>query len=48
MMRRLADAGVGMDDVGLTLEDQGVVGFHASYQEMPAALATKTRDLNRR
>ena len=28
-MRRLAAVGIDMDDVGLTLEDQGVAGFHA-------------------
>jgi transaldolase len=47
-MRRLAAAGVDMDDVGLTLEDEGVASFHASYQEVLAALAAKTGHLNRR
>jgi transaldolase len=46
-MRRLAAAGIDMDDVGLTLEDQGVAGFHASYQQVLAALAAKTRQLSR-
>jgi transaldolase len=40
-MRRLAAAGIDMDDVGLTLEDQGVAGFHKSFQEVLAALAAK-------
>ena len=37
-MRRLAAVGIDMDDVGLTLEDQGVAGFHDSFQEVLAAL----------
>ena len=48
VMRRLAAVGVDMDDVGLTLEDQGVAGFHTSYQEVLAALAAKARHLSRR
>jgi transaldolase len=40
-MRRLATAGVDMDDVGLRLEDQGVAAFHASHQEVLSALAAK-------
>jgi transaldolase len=47
VMRRLAAVGVDMDDVGLTLEDQGVAGFHTSYQQVIDALAAKTRDLSR-
>ena len=30
-MDRLAEVGVDMDDVGRTLEDQGVAGFHQSF-----------------
>jgi transaldolase len=41
VMRRLAAIGIDMDDVGLTLEDQGVAGFDKSFQEMLAGLATK-------
>ena len=41
VMRRLAAVGIDMDDVGLTLEDQGVAGFHTSYQQVLAALAAK-------
>ena len=48
VMRRLAAVGVNMDDVGLTLEDQGVAGFHTSYQQVLAALAAKARHLSRR
>ena len=48
VMRRLAAVGVDMDDVGLTLEDQGVAGFHKSFQQVLAALAAKARHLSRR
>jgi transaldolase len=42
VMRYLAAVGVDMDDVGLTLEEQGIASFQASYQEVLAALAAKT------
>jgi transaldolase len=48
VMRRLAAVGVDMDDVGRTLEDQGVAGFHTSYQQVLAALAAKADQLSRR
>jgi transaldolase len=48
VMRRLAAAGIDMDDVGLTLEDQGVAGFHASSQQVFAALAAKAHQLSHR
>jgi transaldolase len=48
VMRRLAAVGADMHDVGLTLENQGVAGFHTSYQEVLAALAAKTRQFSRR
>ncbi|GAB3802539.1 transaldolase [Micromonospora zhanjiangensis] len=48
VMRRLAAAGVDMDDVGATLEDQGVAGFHASSQRTLAALRTKAEQLSHR
>jgi transaldolase len=48
VMRRLAAAGVDMDDVGLTLENQGVASFHASYQNVLAALAAKAGQVSRR
>jgi transaldolase len=43
VMHRLAAAGIDMDDVGLTLENQGVAGFHASYRQVLAALAARHR-----
>jgi transaldolase len=48
VMHRLAAAGVDMDDVGLTLENQGVAAFHASYQQVLAALAAKAEHLSHR
>jgi transaldolase len=48
VMRHLAAVDVDMDDVGLTLEDQGVASFHTSYQEVLAALAAKTGHPGRR
>jgi len=48
VMRRLAAAGVDMDDVGLALEEQGVAAFHASYQEVATALRDKADQLSRR
>lgn len=48
VMRRLATAGIDMDDVGLTLEAQGVAGFHNSYQQVPTALAAMTDHFSRR
>jgi len=48
VMRRLAAAGVEMDDVGLTLEDHGVASFEASYQQVLAALAAKAEQLSHR
>jgi transaldolase len=34
-----------MDDVGLTLEDQGVAGFHQSFQDVLGELDGKARRL---
>jgi transaldolase len=48
VLRLLATVGVDMDDIGLTLEEQGVAGFHASYQQVLAALAAKAHQLSRR
>lgn len=42
-MRRLAAVGIDMDDVGLTLENEGVAGFHDSFQQVLAALEAKSR-----
>ena len=41
MMRRLAAAGIDMDDVGLTLENDGVTGFHQSFHHVLASLHAK-------
>ena len=48
VMRRLAAVGVDMDDVGRTLEDHGVAGFHRSSHQLLAALATKADQLSHR
>ena len=48
VMRRLADVGIDMDDVGLTLEEKGVAGFRDSFQGMFAGLDTKAQQLSRR
>lgn len=45
VMQRLDAAGVNMDDVGLTLEDQGVASFHQSFQDVLGDLGTKARRL---
>ena len=37
-VRRLATLGVDMDDVGLTLENQGIDSFHESFREVLVAL----------
>jgi transaldolase len=42
---RLAEVGVDMDDVGRTLEDHGVAGFHQSFAHVLEALETKARQL---
>jgi transaldolase len=40
-MLRLAAFGIDMDDVGRTLEDEGVASFHTSFQEVLGTLRTK-------
>jgi len=45
VMHTLAEVGVDMDDVGRTLEDQGVAGFHQSFDHVLHALETKARQL---
>jgi len=45
LMRRLAEVGVDMDDVGRILEDQGVASFHQSFAHVLQALQTKARQL---
>jgi hypothetical protein len=39
-----AAVGIGMDDVGVTLEDQGVASFHQSFQDVLVTLDTKPGD----
>jgi transaldolase len=45
VMDRLAEVGVDMDDVGRTLEDHGVAGFHQSFAHVLQVLETKARQL---
>jgi transaldolase len=45
VMHALAEVGVDMDDVGRTLEDQGVASFHESFAHVLQALQTKARQL---
>jgi transaldolase len=45
VMDRLAEARVDMEDVGLTLEEQGAAGFQASYDHVLQTLDTKARQL---
>ncbi len=48
VLNRLAAVGIDMDDVGRTLEDQGVASFHESFQHVLGALDAKSRQLARR
>ena len=43
VMDRLAEVGVDMDDVGRTLEEQGVASFHQSFAHVLQALEHKAR-----
>jgi transaldolase len=45
VMDRLAEVGVDMDDVGRTLEDQGVASFHQSFAHVLQVLESKARQL---
>jgi transaldolase len=45
VMQRLAAVGVDMDDVGRTLEDQGVASFDKSFEQVLAALDAKAHQL---
>jgi transaldolase len=45
VMRTLAEIGVDLDDVGRTLEDQGVASFHESFAHVLDALGAKARQL---
>ncbi len=42
---RLAEAGIDMEDVAATLEDQGVAGFTKSFDELLEVLATKAKQM---
>jgi transaldolase len=43
----LAQVGIDMDAVGLTLEDQGVVSFHQSFAHVLNTLTTKARHIGK-
>jgi transaldolase len=45
VMRDLSAVGVDMDDVGQTLEDAGVAGFHRSFADLLVRLGDKARRL---
>jgi transaldolase len=45
VIERLAGLGIDMDDVGSTLEEQGVASFHDSFGHVLAALRAKTSQL---
>jgi transaldolase len=45
VMDKLAEVGVDMDDVGRTLENQGVASFHQSFAHVLQVLETKARQL---
>ncbi|MCA1841726.1 MAG: hypothetical protein LC792_00790 [Actinobacteria bacterium] len=47
VLHRLGGVGVDMDDVGLALEEQGIAGFHASFEDALAALSAKAADISR-
>jgi transaldolase len=47
-LRRLAAIGIDMDDVGLTLENNGLAAFHESFQHMLGSLDDKIHRLSRR
>jgi transaldolase len=47
VIRRVTDLGIDLDDVGLTLEDQGIQGFQHSYQGVLDVLADKRHRLGR-
>ena len=48
VLDRLAHVGIDMDDVGRTLEDQGVASFHESFAHVLDTLTTKARQLRAR
>ena len=48
VMHRLTSVGIDMDDVGLTLEDEGVASFHDSFEGILARLTGKASQLSPR
>ena len=48
VLRDLARVGVDMDDVGLSLENQGVAGFHDSFTHVLDTLTLKAQQLAKR
>ena len=48
VLDELAAVGVDMDDVGRTLEDQGVAGFHQSFADLLTELRAKAHQLAQR
>ena len=44
-MASLAAIGIDMDEVGRTLEAEGVESFHSSFQHVLAGLAAKARPI---
>jgi transaldolase len=48
VMQKLRAVGVDMDDVGRTLEDQGVAGFHQSFADLLITLRDKAHQLAQR
>jgi transaldolase len=47
-MNQLVELGIDMDDVGSTLEDEGVTSFHESFQDVLGALDAKAHQLEAR
>jgi transaldolase len=45
VMHRLSEVGVDMEDVGLTLEEQGAASFQKSFSSVLRTLDTRARDL---
>jgi transaldolase len=45
VMQRLGVVGVDMEDVGLTLENDGIASIHTSFQDVLASLELKARQL---
>jgi transaldolase len=45
VMCDLGAVGIDMDDVGLTLEDEGVASFHESFRHVLEALEVKSDQL---